>query len=81
MTTEIIQNIQICLYIEMKASLLSQMVNNLPAIQETWGRSLGWEHLLKESIATHSSVVAWRISWTEEPGRLQSMESQTVRHN
>ena len=41
----------------------------------------GWEDALEEGMATHSSILAWRISWTEEPGRLQSMESQRVRHN
>ena len=48
------------------------MAKNLPAMWETWVRSLGWEDPLEEGIATHSSVLAWRISWTEEPGRLQS---------
>ena len=48
---------------------------------ETWVRSLGWEDPLEEGIATHSSILAWRISWTEEPGRLQSMGSQRVGHN
>ena len=45
------------------------------------GPSLGWEHPLKKEMATHSSILAWRIPWTEEPGRLQSMESQRVGHN
>ena len=49
---------------------MAQMVKNLPAIQETWVRSLGQEDPLKEGMATYSSVLAWRISWTEEPGRL-----------
>ena len=57
------------------------IVKNLPAMQETWVRSLGWEDPLEKRIATHSSVLAWIISWTEEPGGLQSMESQRVRHN
>ena len=57
------------------------IVKNLPAMQETWVRSLGWEDPLEKGIATHSSVLAWIISWTEEPGGLQSMESQRVRHN
>ena len=59
------------------------MVKNLPVIQETqemWVRSLGWEDPLEEEMATHSSILAWRILWTEEPDRLQSMESQRVRH-
>ena len=51
---------------------LSQMVRNPPAMRDTWVRSLGWEDPLEEGMATHSSLLAWRISWTEEPGRLQS---------
>ena len=54
------------------------MVRNLPAMWETRVRSLGGEDPLQEEIATHSSILAWRISWTEEPGRLQSMGSQRV---
>ena len=56
------------------------MVKNLPAIQETWVQSLGQENPLEEEMATHSSILAWRISWIEEPGRLQFMVSQRVRH-
>ena len=56
------------------------MVKNLPAMQETLVRSLGWEDSLEKEIATHSSILAWRIPWTEEPDGLQSMESQSVRH-
>ena len=52
------------------------MVKNLPAIQETRGQSLGQEDPLQKGMATHSSILALRIPWTEEPGRLQSMESQ-----
>ena len=63
------------------ASLEAQMVKNPPAMQETWVRSLGWADPLEEGMATHSSILAWRISWTEEPGGLQSMRSQRVRHN
>ena len=55
------------------ASLLAQMVNILSATQETWTRILGWEDTLEEEMATHSSILAWRIPWTEEPGGLQSM--------
>ena len=55
---------------------MAQMVKNLPAMQETWVRSLGQEDPLKEGMATYSSIMAWRILWTEEPGRLQSMGSQ-----
>ena len=54
---------------------------NLPAMQETWVRSLGWEDPLEEGMATQSSILAWRIPWTEEPGGLQSIESQRVEHN
>ena len=54
---------------------------NLPAMQETWVRSLGWEDPLEKGMATHSSVLAWRIPWTEEPGRLQSIGSQRVGHD
>ena len=56
-------------------------VKNLPAMQETRVRSLGWEDALEEGMAIHSSILAWRIPWTEEPGTLQSMESQRVGHN
>ena len=62
------------------ASLVAQMVKNLPAMPETWVLSQGWEDPLKKGMATHSSILAWRIPWTEEPGRLQSMGSQRVRH-
>jgi len=58
-------------YSRIRASL----VMTLPAMQETQVRSLGWEDLLQKEIATHSSILAWRIPWTEEPGRLQSMGS------
>ena len=63
------------------ASLVAQMVKNWPAIQETWVRSLAWEDPLEKQMATHSSIVAWENPWTEEPGRLQSMRSQRVRHD
>ena len=62
-------------------SLVAQMVKNLPATQETKIRSLGWEDPLEERMSTHSSILAWRIPWTEEPGRLQSMELQRVGPN
>ena len=55
-------------------SLVVPMVKkNLPAMQETWVRSLGWEDLLEKGVATHSSILAWEIPWTEEPDRLQPM--------
>ena len=56
-------------------SLVARMVKNLPAMWETWVRALGLEEPLEKEMATHSSILAWRIPWTEEPGRLQSMES------
>ena len=57
------------------------MVKNLPAMQETWVQSLGLEDSLEKGKATHSSILAWRIIWTEEAGGLQSMGSQRVRHD
>ena len=63
------------------ASLVAQSVKNLPAVQETWVRSLGREDHLEKEMATHSSTLAWKISWTEESGGLQSMGSQRVGHD
>ena len=63
------------------ASLAAQLVKNLPAMQETWVRFLGQEDPLEKGWATHSSILAWRISWTEEPGGLQSMGLQRVGHD
>ena len=63
------------------ASLVAQLVKNLPAVQETWIQSLGWEDPLEKEMVTHSSILAWKISWTEEPGGLQSMGSQRVGHD
>ena len=63
------------------ASLVTQMVKNLPAVRETWGWSLGWEDLLEWGMATHFSILAWRIPWTEKPGGLQPMGSQRVGHD
>ena len=57
------------------------MVKSLPAVQETWVRYLVWEDPLEKGMATRSSILAWRIPWTEEPGGLQSTGSQRVRHN
>ena len=62
-------------------SLVAQLVKNPPAMQETYIQSLGWEDPLEEGMATHSSILAWRIPWTEEPGGLQSMGLQRVRHD
>ena len=59
---------------------MAQTVKTLPAMQETWVPSLGWEDALEKGMATHSSALAWRISWTEEPGGLQSMGLQRVGH-
>ena len=56
---------------------IAQMVKNLPSVQETWGRSLGWEDPLEKGMAIHSSIPAWRIALAEEPGRLQSVVSQS----
>ena len=59
----------------------AQTVKNLPAMQETWVQSLGWKDPLEKGMATHSSILAWKISWTEKPGGLQSIGSQRVRHD
>ena len=64
-----------------RASLVAQMVKHLPAMQETWVQCLGGENPLKKVMSTHSSILARRIPWTEEPGGLQSMVSQRVRHD
>ena len=63
------------------ASLVAQLIKNLPAMQETQVQSLGHEDPLEKGMVTHSSILAWRIPGTEEPGRLQSMGSQRVRHD
>ena len=60
---------------------MAQMVKSLPVMLETQVQSLGWEDPLQKGMATHSSILAWRIPWTEEPGRLQSMGSQRVGHD
>ena len=62
-----------------RASLIAQLVKSLPAVQETQVQSLGWEDPLEKGIAAHSSILAWKTPWTEEPGGLQSMglQSQT----
>ena len=64
-----------------QASLVAQMVKNPPAMQETQVQSLGQEDPLEKGITTHSRILAWRIPWTEEPNRLQSVGSQRVRHD
>ena len=63
------------------ASLVAQRLKHLPTTQETWVRSLGWEDPLEKEMATHSSSLAWRIPWTEEPGGLWSTGSRTVGHD
>ena len=62
-------------------SLVAQMVKHLPTMRETQVQSLGWEDILEKEMATHSSILAWKIPWKEEPGRLQSMGPQRVRHD
>ena len=63
------------------ASLVVQLVKNPPAMWKTWVQFLGWEDPLEEDTATHSSILAWRIPWIEEPGGLQSIGSQRVGHD
>ena len=60
---------------------MAQMVKNLPAMQETWVRSLGQEEPMENGMATHSRILAWRIPWTEKPDGLQFMGSQRVGHD
>ena len=66
---------------ELWTSLVAQMVKRLSTMRETWVRSLGREDPLEKEMAIYSSTIAWKIPWTEEPGRVQSMGSQRVRHN
>ena len=68
-------------YTHTRASLVAQPVKNLPAMQESQSQPLGWEDPLEKGMATHCSILAWRIPWTEEPGGLQSIGSQRVGHN
>ena len=68
----------ICIF---ELSLVAQTVKSLLAMWETQVQALGWEDPLEKEMATHSSILAWTIPWTEEPGRQQSMGSQTVTHN
>ena len=65
----------------LQASLVAQRLMRLPPMRETWVRSLGQEDPLEKEIAIHSSILAWRIPWTEKPSRLQSLGSQRVGHN
>ena len=64
-----------------QASMVAWRLKRLPPVQETWVQSLGREDPLEKVMATHSSILAWRIPWTEKPGRLQSMGSQRVGHD
>ena len=73
--------IKILQYCTPSASLVAQSVKNLPAVQESCVRSLGWEDPLEKEMATHSSILTWRIPWTEKPGRIKSMGSQRVGHD
>ena len=70
-----------CLLAVCMSSLVVQSVKHLSAMQETWVQSLGWEDPLEKEMAAHSSSLAWKIPWTEEPGRLLSMGSQRVRYD
>ena len=70
-----------CLLLYIWTSLLAHSVKNLPAFQETWVQLLGQEAPLEKGMVTHSSILAWEIPWTEEPGRLQFMGRQRVRHD
>ena len=68
-------------YLYLRAALVAQVVKNWPTMQETQILSLGWEDLLEKEIATHFSILAWKIPWREEPLRLQFMGSQRVGHD
>ena len=61
--------------------MVAQTVKNPPAVQETWVQSLGWEDPLEKEMTTHSSILTWKIPWTEESGGLESMGSQRVKHD
>ena len=69
------------LFEDIRASLVAQMVKHLPAMQETWVRFLDWEGPLEKEMAIHSSTLAWKIPWMDEPDRLQSMGSKRVGHD
>ena len=72
------RSICLCPSLILRTSLVAQLVNNLPTMQETWVGPLGQGDALEKEMATHSCILAWRTSWTEEPGRLQSMRSQEL---
>ena len=69
------------MFCRVATSLVAQTVKRLSTMQETRVQALGWDYPLKKEMATHSSTIAWKIPWTEEPGRLQSMGSQRVGHD
>ena len=71
----------ICILYHTLTSLVAQTVKRLSTVRETWVRALGWEDPLEKEMAIHSTTIAWKIPWTEEPGRLQSMGSQRVRYD
>ena len=73
--------VHVCVYVCIWTSLVAQTVKCLPTMREIQVQSLGWEDLLEEEMATLSSILAWKIPWTEEPGRLQSMWLQRVGHD
>ena len=76
------RSVQVCrVYAKLEDCLVAQMVKNPPAVWETWVHSLGWEEPLEEGMATHSSILSWRVPRTEEPGRLQSMGLQRIGHD
>ena len=74
-------NLNLLMGIKLDIARVAQMVKRLSTVRETWVRSLGREDLLEKEMAIHSSTIAWKIPWTEEPGRLQSMGSQRVGHD
>ena len=76
----IVLNVKV-IWVLLGASLVAQRLKRVPAMRETRVRSLGWEDPLEKEMATHSSTLAWRIPWREEPGRLQSTGSQRVGHD
>ena len=71
----------VSLHLHLWTSLVAQRLKRLPPMRETWVRSLGWEDSLEKEMAIHSSILAWRILWTEKPSRLQSTGSQRVGHD
>ena len=68
-------------FFQYQASLVAQMVKNVPAVKETQVQSMGWEDPMEKEMAPHSSILAWEIPWTEELGRLHSMGSQRAGHD